>query len=45
MKCDNVWALQGGPLLFCSPVREVPPPRESCVASRGDFQPEAFLSV
>jgi len=44
-KCDNLWTLDGGPLLFCSPVREVLPPRESCVASGGGFQSEAFLSI
>ncbi len=45
MKCDNLWTLDGEPLLFCFPVREVLPPQESCVASGGDFQPEAFLTV
>lgn len=26
MRCDNLWTLDGGPVLFGSPVREVPPP-------------------
>jgi len=44
-KGDNLWTLDRRPLPFCSPVREVPPPEESCLASGGDSQPEAFCNV
>lgn len=42
LKCDNLLSLDSGPLPFCFPVSEVPPPEDSHLASGGDSQPETF---
>lgn len=44
LKCDNLSSLDSGPLPFCFPVSEVPPPEDSHLASGGDSQPENVCS-
>src|SRR5207249_5743611 len=43
MKCANLWTLDGGPLLFYSPVREVPPPLRIAPCERRRFPAGSVL--